>query len=669
MEMHERASDTREEASVSKPLRVLILEDYAPDAELMAHELRRAGFDPHWERVETEDGFLAHLSLAYDVILADYTLPQFDAMRALELVRERGLDVPFLIVTATVGEDVAVECMKQGAADYLLKDRLSRLGPAVQRALEDKELREERRRAEEAREQLAREQAARAVAEAAQQRIASILESITDGFFATDRQWRFTYVNREAERILGRPSSALLGKNVLDEFPNLVGTRFEQEGRRALAENVTVTFEERYPSSNAWFEIRAYPTPDGLSVYFEDVTERKRTEEALRRSEARFKRLVESNVVGIIVSDEEKITEANDLFLEIVGYSRADLQAAGLSWRVMTPPEYRYLDDKGLEELRERGAYTPFEKEYFRKDGSRVPILIGGALVESSPLTWLCFVVDLSELKRAEREREATLIREQVARAEAQEAVRHRNELLAMVSHDLKNPLTRIKGYAQLLQRQVVSAATHDVQDLLEGLARIEATASTMNAQINQLVDLTRLQIGETLSIDRRPTDLVALVRRVTDGHQKMTQRHSIVIAVGAPEVTGNWDADRLERVLGNLIENAIKYSPNGGTITVSVERHTDNDGSCAVLSVRDEGLGISESDLPRIFERFYRGGNASGQIPGTGLGLAVVHHIVDQHGGTIVVESIEGRGSTFTIRLPLEAEAVSSEGSPATAP
>ncbi len=133
---------------MATPLSVLILEDREADAELMLHELRRAGFKPRWWRVETEQDYLAHLVPTLDVILADYTLPQFDALRALHLLQKCGLDIPFIVITGSISEEVAVECMKQGAADYLLKDRLARLGPAVTQAIKQRQLREEARRAE-----------------------------------------------------------------------------------------------------------------------------------------------------------------------------------------------------------------------------------------------------------------------------------------------------------------------------------------------------------------------------------------------------------------------------------------------------------------------------------------------------------------------------------------
>src|SRR6266446_5326884 len=131
------------------PLHALILEDHPDDAELMVIELERAGFTPTWRRVETQAEYQTQLSQHYDIILSDYTLPQFNAPGALEILQQRELDIPFIVVTGSISEEVAVECMKQGASDYLLKDRLSRLGLAVAQALERKGLRDEKRRAEE----------------------------------------------------------------------------------------------------------------------------------------------------------------------------------------------------------------------------------------------------------------------------------------------------------------------------------------------------------------------------------------------------------------------------------------------------------------------------------------------------------------------------------------
>ena len=171
-----------------------------------------------------------------------------------------------------------------------------------------------------------------------------------------------------------------------------------------------------------------------------------------------------------------------------------------------------------------------------------------------------------------------------------------------------------------------------------------------MEAQIDDLLDATRLRAGQPLALRRRPTDLVALARQAVELQQQATDRHRLTLAAAVPSLVGAWDPGRLERVLGNLLGNALKYSParRGG------HRRGGGGGGAAVLVVRDAGVGIPAAELPHVFERFRRAGNVADRIAGTGLGLAGARDIVEQHGGSIAVESVEGRGSAFTVRLPL---------------
>jgi signal transduction histidine kinase len=160
--------------------------------------------------------------------------------------------------------------------------------------------------------------------------------------------------------------------------------------------------------------------------------------------------------------------------------------------------------------------------------------------------------------------------------------------------------------------------------------------------------------MGEALALQRQPTDLVSLAQRVTAAQQQSTQRHSIRVEAAVEELVGTWDVNRVARALDNLLGNAVKYSPRGGEIVVTVRREDDAAGRWAVLEVRDPGVGIPEADLPRIFERFHRAGNVANEIAGSGIGLSSAREVVEQHGGCIAVTSREGEGSTFTVRLPL---------------
>jgi PAS domain S-box-containing protein/excisionase family DNA binding protein len=237
---------------------------------------------------------------------------------------------------------------------------------------------------------------------------------------------------------------------------------------------------------------------------------------------------------------------------------------------------------------------------------------------------------------------------------EAQDAIRMRDEFLSAASHDLKTPLTAVKGTAQLLRRQVTRLEIPGIERLAKGLASIDTTATKMGQQLDELVDVTRVQVGQRLELRRRPIDIVDLARRIIAEQQQVSERHRIHVETSLNELIGTWDGVRLGRVLDNLLSNAIKYSPQGGSITVAIALEDVAGHPWTVIAVRDHGLGIPAVDLPRVFQRFRRARNVEGRIGGTGIGLASARQIVEQHGGTITVESVEGAGSTFTVRLPL---------------
>jgi PAS domain S-box-containing protein len=239
---------------------------------------------------------------------------------------------------------------------------------------------------------------------------------------------------------------------------------------------------------------------------------------------------------------------------------------------------------------------------------------------------------------------------ERRARAVAEAAVRARDQFLQVASHELKNPLTALLGNAQLLERRATRENTLSERDR-RAVRTIADQAARLNQMIMVLLDITRLGTGQA-SIARTPLDLAALVRGVVDAMRPLLTEHTIEMD-GAAELPVEGDAIRLEQVFQNLLDNAIKYSPNGGRITVRVER----EGELACAHIADEGIGIPAGDLPHVFGRSYRVNSAEAQqIGGTGIGLYVAKEIVTLHGGEVTAASALGRGSIFSVRLPLAA-------------
>lgn len=239
--------------------------------------------------------------------------------------------------------------------------------------------------------------------------------------------------------------------------------------------------------------------------------------------------------------------------------------------------------------------------------------------------------------------------------AETRQAVQLRDEFLASATHDLKTPLTVIKAQTQVLARRFQSMNGPETSRTREMLQRIDVATTRVTQLVDQMLNVAQLQMGQPLQLHRQAIDLVALTRDVTSGFPEAHPSHPVRIESCEPHLVGQWDAGRLERVLNNLLGNAVKYSPDGGEILVEMDREIHDGAAWAVMRVRDTGLGIPADEIPRVFERFYRGRNVAGKIHGTGIGLAGVRQIVGQHGGQISVESVEGAGTTMTVWLPLE--------------
>jgi signal transduction histidine kinase len=258
----------------------------------------------------------------------------------------------------------------------------------------------------------------------------------------------------------------------------------------------------------------------------------------------------------------------------------------------------------------------------------------------------LVFVTyDVTDLRRAESERLWL----------DQEGRRVRDVFLGTVAHDLRSPLTAIKGRAQLLRRKVERAETPLAASLEDSLSAIEATADQMADQIDELLDVAQIQAGQSAPLRSRPTDLVALIQGILEYHQDVLRGQRLLLKASPEPLVGQWDDIRIRRVLENLVSNAIKYSPDGGDIVVRAWPERVDGHAWAVFSVQDQGIGIPASDLPSIFSSFFRGSNVDADTGGFGLGLAGAHQIVVQHGGRIDVTSTVGVGTTFTVWLPVD--------------
>jgi signal transduction histidine kinase len=229
-------------------------------------------------------------------------------------------------------------------------------------------------------------------------------------------------------------------------------------------------------------------------------------------------------------------------------------------------------------------------------------------------------------------------------------------DALALLAHDLCRPLARIRGSAYLLGT-LVSRTPDEEADVERWLERLDSATTEMAAMIDEIRDLASVEAGCRLDLRRQPTDLVALLCRLVDKHQQDCPSMALLWEAHPAPMVAVCDARRLERVLDNLIHNAVKYSPHGGEIRIDARPGLPAEGSGPheiVITIADRGIGIPVAEVSHVFELFYRASNVAGRIKGMGIGLAGAKQIVEQHAGSITVSSEEDKGSTFTVRLPL---------------
>jgi PAS domain S-box-containing protein len=869
----------------SSPIRILHLEDDPEDAELALETLRAAGIGCDVERVATAAAFEAALERGhpaasdapFDLVLADDVVPGFDGKRALALARRVRPDLPYIVLSGVIGEEQAIDLLHAGATDYVLKQRLPRLGPAVRRALRERALAQEHEAA------VAR--MADIVTKLEQKQLLDlILENMPTGVVvARAPDGLLLAVNRKATSIIGRSAEEMttlheitraqafladgrrarpedspalraltrgeIVRDILLEFRHPGGSVFAQvnaspvrdasghvvavvgtyadvtaqrglqeslEGERARAARVA-----RFPEENPdpvlgiaadltvayanpagrlvlgltpggpiapWmteaarealalrrgvrtevrvgdrsFSVHFVPAGAEVNVYAQDVTDRKRIENRLRR-------LYESAMIGVLDwGTDGAITGANDRFLEMLGYTREDLEAGRIDWVRLTPPEWRHLDEKALGDFARTGASPPFEKEYLRKDGTRLPIIVGGAMLDEARREGVAFVVDISQQKAMERalrdgeerlratfDRAALGIVELDARdrfvavndrmceilgrprdelvgetirdltapedrpltdrtyadvhegrserveyekrylrgdgttlwvhvtvsalrdasgrfrgaigtvgdiserkaAEAErdalvealrDADRRKNEFLGMLSHELRNPLAPIRNSLYILGR-----AAPGGEQARRALAVIDRQVQHTTRLVDDLLDVTRITRGK-VRLQRERLDLGELARRTAEDHRELFSKNGLRLEVRLAQEPAivNADPTRIAQVIGNLLQNAVKFTPRGGETLLAVER---GDGFAAV-TVRDTGAGIAPEVLPRLFEPFVQGESTLDRSTGgLGLGLALVKGLAELHGGTARAQSDgAGKGTTVSVRLPLE--------------
>jgi two-component system, cell cycle sensor histidine kinase and response regulator CckA len=614
-------------------LRILIVDDSQEDAALIVRQLQRE-FTPSYERVETADEMQTALDKGgWHMVISDYVMPRFSGLHALRLLQESGFDIPFIMVSGQMGEDVAVEAMRAGAHDYLIKDRLSRLIPAIKRELNEAVVRRERKMAEDA-------------LSATEARFQSLVEQSLVGIFMLQDDV-FTYVNPKFGAIFGyRPEELMEKWTLLDLVARDEQIRVITQFLRPLkeeSETVYFFFGGRRSDgaaidlemSGTRTELNGSPAVIGTIL---DITERKRAEVEL----GKLWQAVEQSPVSVVITDlRGKIEYVNPKFVEVTGYSEAELLGQNANIVKSGTMDRQFYQE--LWETISSGREWHGELHNKKKNGELFWESASISAVKDPEGKITHFVAvkeDCTERKRAI---------EQLRQVQKMEAV---GQLAGGIAHDFNNLLTVINGYSTLIIRGLDSGSP--MRKEAEQILRAGERAADLT---RQLLSFSRRQILEpkVLDMNRAVKAVKKMMARLIGEHLELVTKLSDDL--GLIKI----DPGQFEQIVMNLVLNARDASENGGEIVVSTANcDIDDDftllhpgsvtGSYVVVSVSDDGEGMTEEVKRRLFEPFF---TTKEMGRGTGLGLATVYGIVKQSGGYIEVISEPGRGACFNIYLP----------------
>lgn len=639
--------DEAQRPRIAPPVRLLILESAARDAELALQELRGSGFEVQGTLVDSKDEFLDALQEgAVDAILADYALPNWTGIEALKELRKRGQDIPFLMVTGTLGEEAAVECIKQGVSDFILKGHLARLPEALKRALQEKDVRDQHARAQAElaeREARAREQLAE---------LEQIHRTAPIGLAVYGPDLRYMRVNEHLAKLNGLPAEQHQGLMTRDVNPE-VARAIEPYLRRVFARGESIHNVEVQGTTRAregvvrnWLAsfhpLRgANGVIFGISVVVLEITERKRAEEALALSEARNREIVENSAYGIFrIAKDGTFLDPNPALLRILGCaSAAELDPPAVVRDIFRfPAQYAEC----MAACREKGQFHSAETEWRRRDGGMVMVRLRMRGLSGTELAGAVEAVaeDVTEVRAMER---------QLHHSQKFEAI---GELAGGVAHDFNNVIGAILGWAELGFEQSRSSP-----QIAERFARIREQAERAAGLTGELLAFARRQV-----LQPRTVDLNAVTSGLVSFLDKVLRKDIQLKVTNAPLDPIKADPTQIEQVLMNLCLNARDAMPQGGRLAIETEMVDLDEAYCrfypnvkpgryAVLSVSDTGTGMDAETRERIFEPFF---TTKGSGKSSGMGLATAYGVVKQHGGFIHVYSEPGQGSLFRVHLPV---------------
>ncbi|MCW3110472.1 MAG: hypothetical protein JWQ09_4978 [Segetibacter sp.] len=467
-----------------------------------------------------------------------------------------------------------------------------------------------------------------------------ILESINDGFYALDKTWTVTYWNKGAEILLRRDRSEMIGKNLWDEYPDMVDTLLYTYYHKAVEENTAMHFEERYATLNIWIEVNIYPSPNGLSVYLKDITEQKQAEAALKQSETRYRQIVETAQEGIWMIDENNYTSfVNKKLCDIFGYTKDEM---------LGKENYYFMDDEGKEiaaqlmDRKKRGETGQADFKYVSKNGREIWTNVSANSIFDNDGNYkgsLAMITDITIRKEHEIQIKKSFEERELLIRELTKSLTDLKQFSFITSHNFRAPLSNLIGLLSLIDYSTLSKMNRDIVEMFK------TSTSQLNKTINDLIQI--LIIRNNVNVNITQNNIKALLNEVQNSLVYEINESKCIINKDLKVEVVLFNQLYLESILINLLSNAIKYRALRRPLEINISTGLNTDGK-VIVTIKDNGVGI---DLNRnrdkifgLYQRFHSNSDSEG------LGLFIVKTQITALGGSIDVESEVDKGTSFII-------------------
>ncbi len=634
---------------VMPELKILIVEDSEDDTLLLVNKIKKSKPNVQCKQVQTAMDFKeAVLKEDWDIVLSDYYMPGFNGLEALSILQELKEDIPFIIISGTIGEDQAVHAMKLGAHDYLMKNNLERLVPAIERELKDARTRAENKL-------LRIKQEETEAIRLSEEKFKKLISDMHVGVLLFDFEGKLQLSNTEVLELLDLREEHLSGKcsipadwsagfedgSIISEFPAYLN-QISLMG--SSTRNMMIEIFRPTKNDHVWLMVDAVPqySEEGNLLHviwtFVDKTERKKAINALMESEERYRGLVEMSPEAIAIHQDNKIVFINESGIKQIG-AKTGSEIIGKSIFKVVHPDFIKRLIKNIA-LVKKGQATPFmEEKFVRMDGTTIDVD-----VSAIPSKYMgrdatqVIIRDISERKRAEEEIKSK-------NQELETVNQQKDNFFSILAHDLRSPISSLIGITEVLAENIQRIP---VEKLQEVFYEIKDSARNLYQLLENLLQWANLQQGLVpLKIEK--IGLLNSVNQAIKVHTDLARIKDIKIECNIPEnMSVFFDINMLQFVVRNLVSNAIKFTHRRGVVTIEARYANNKD---VEIEIRDTGIGMDKKTLDDLF-KLNASVNRRGtqDEPSSGLGLILCKEYIETNGGQIRVESKIDVGSSFFI-------------------